>query len=181
MTEKELVIKSSNEIEDETNNNKADIIKIDKTNNDETDWYLREPSAPCKYYEELRWKCNLFGLYNPCGTVCNENKKCLCIPKITISDIIIFLLFIIWIIVPLIYNINEYSNDDDSNLERLRVIALSFGLGSVRNYLLALLFTQRNTIIRLIFGLPFERAIAYHEMIWHDLVLCLLGHILFYS
>ena len=129
MTEKDLVIKSSNDIENKTkNNNNIDIIKIDKTNNDETDWYLRKASGPCKWYEELRWKCNLFGLYNPCGTVCNGYKKCLCIPKTTISDIIIFLVFIIWIIPPLIYNIYQLTNDDDSKLERLRAIAIAFGL-----------------------------------------------------
>eukprot|EP01084_Bolivina_argentea_P312209 540502_1 len=47
-------------------------------------------------FEEIRWRINYFGLFNPFGSFCNNTKYIRYISQITISDIIIFTIFILF-------------------------------------------------------------------------------------
>ena len=177
----ELVVGASDDDKEDENLLDEDLIGallIDDIPYKRKDWFLREPSNPCSLCESIQKKCNLCGLYN-IGPKCNP--KC---ARITVSDLCLFLLFVLWIIIPMIGSFNTYATDDDTDSERLLVIAKIFGSAAGRQFILALLFTQRNTIMRLIFGLPFERAVLYHEkmaqfgalFVWVCMYVCMYVH-----
>eukprot|EP01084_Bolivina_argentea_P268321 455706_1 len=94
----------------------------------------------CSCFEEIRWRINLCGLYHPFNNIyCNTYIQYgYYIARITISDIIIFISFVIIEFFPL-YNSIIQNNETNRNI-KLKNISLAFGHESIKNYAFTLLF-----------------------------------------